>query len=170
MYRICRPPKTDKRVYFQELSSILTLLWRRSLSYRNQPTDFSANQGTGLYMIGTSTINDHYGTFVAGDTNINLLIPNNTITNLTYFLPMCHIYTPWKHQKTLRFSDIFRGYRSGTLVENGLIKTYFRSNRGWLIDLLLTSEPRNVKGVLFVKLDCAITTFRSTFAKLPPKM
>ena len=29
---------------------------------------------------------------------------------------MFHFYTPWNR----RFSDIFRGYRNGTLVENGL--------------------------------------------------
>ena len=32
-------------------------------------------------------------------------------------------YTPWKHQKTFRFSDVFRGYRNATLGWNGL--TYF---------------------------------------------
>ena len=31
-------------------------------------------------------------------------------------------YTPWKHQKTFRFSDIFRGYRKATLGCNGLKK------------------------------------------------
>ena len=31
---------------------------------------------------------------------------------------MFHFYTPWKHQKTS--SENLRGYRSGTLVENGL--------------------------------------------------
>ena len=39
--------------------------------------------------------------------------------SLTHFQPMLRIYTPWKHQKTSGF--VFRGYRSGTLVENGLI-------------------------------------------------
>ena len=34
---------------------------------------------------------------------------------LTHFQPMYHFYTPWKHQ-----TDDFRGYRSETLVENGL--------------------------------------------------
>ena len=28
--------------------------------------------------------------------------------------------TPWKHQKTLRFSNVFRGYRKGALETNEL--------------------------------------------------
>ena len=31
--------------------------------------------------------------------------------------------TPWKRQKTLRFSDIFRGYRKDALATTGL-KSY----------------------------------------------
>ena len=42
-------------------------------------------------------------------------------TSLTHFKPMLHFYTPWKHKKTRRFSDVFRGYGSGPLVENALI-------------------------------------------------
>ena len=42
-------------------------------------------------------------------------------TNLTHFQPMFHFYTPWKHHKTFRFPDVFRGYRIGTLVKNGLM-------------------------------------------------
>ena len=34
---------------------------------------------------------------------------------------MFQFYKPWKHQKT-SFSDVFRGDRSETMVENGLIK------------------------------------------------
>ena len=30
--------------------------------------------------------------------------------------------TPWKHQKTVRFSDVFRGQRKGALGTNGLRK------------------------------------------------
>ena len=39
---------------------------------------------------------------------------------LTHFKPIFHFYTPRKHQKT-RFSDVFRRYRSRTMVENRLI-------------------------------------------------
>ena len=31
--------------------------------------------------------------------------------------------TPWKHQKTVRFSDVFRWKRKGVLGMNGLKKT-----------------------------------------------
>ena len=40
---------------------------------------------------------------------------------LTHFQPMFYFYNPWKYKKNLRFSDVFRGYRSGKLVKNGLI-------------------------------------------------
>ena len=40
---------------------------------------------------------------------------------LSHFQPMFHFYTPWKHQKTSGFTDVFRGCRSRTLVENGLM-------------------------------------------------
>ena len=42
--------------------------------------------------------------------------------HLTHFQPMFHFCTPWKHQKTSAFLMFSRGYRSGTLAENGLIK------------------------------------------------
>ena len=37
-------------------------------------------------------------------------------TKLTYFSSMLHFYSPWKRQ----VSDVFRGYRNGTLGLNGL--------------------------------------------------
>ena len=36
---------------------------------------------------------------------------------------MLLFHTPWKHQKTYRFSDVFRGYRKATLDCNGLSLT-----------------------------------------------
>ena len=34
--------------------------------------------------------------------------------------------TPWEHQKTIKFSDVFRGYRKGALGKKGLIwKAYY---------------------------------------------
>ena len=41
---------------------------------------------------------------------------------LTYLFPMHPFSSPWKPQKTLRSSDIFRGKRKGALGTNGLIK------------------------------------------------
>ena len=57
--------------------------------------------------------------------------------SLTHFQPIFHFYTTWKH----RFSDIFRGYRSGTLVENGLIQTQRKTPLNRLIGLLLRALP-----------------------------
>ena len=34
---------------------------------------------------------------------------------------MLLLYTPWKHQKTLKFSDVFRGYTKATPRCNGLM-------------------------------------------------
>ena len=39
---------------------------------------------------------------------------------LTHYSPVLLFYIPWKHQKTLRFSDVFRGYRKATPGCNGL--------------------------------------------------
>ena len=41
-------------------------------------------------------------------------------TNLTHYRPVLLFYTPWKYQKTVRFFDVFRGYRKATLGCNGL--------------------------------------------------
>ena len=53
--------------------------------------------------------------------------------SLTHLQPMFHFYSPWKHQKA-PFSDVSRRYRSGTLVENGLIRlsVQLRKLRLWL--------------------------------------
>ena len=42
---------------------------------------------------------------------------------LTHLFPMHPFSTPWKHQKTLRFSDVFWGLRKGALETNGLIES-----------------------------------------------
>ena len=54
---------------------------------------------------------------------LDVVISNVIIAQdlLTHFQPVFHFYTPWKHQKTGGFSDVFRGYRNRTLLENGLI-------------------------------------------------
>ena len=57
---------------------------------------------------------------------------------------MFHFYTPWKHQKSSRLSNIFKGYRNGTLAWNGLIIGVFFSR-------IFASSPPEVflkKGVL----------------------
>ena len=39
---------------------------------------------------------------------------------LTHFQPIFHFYTPLKTPENPRFFYVFRGYKSGSLVENGL--------------------------------------------------
>ena len=39
---------------------------------------------------------------------------------LTHYSPVLLFYTPWKHQKTFTFSDVFWGYWKATLGWNGL--------------------------------------------------
>ena len=36
------------------------------------------------------------------------------VAKLIHYGPVLLSYTPWKHQKTFRFSDVFRGYRKAT--------------------------------------------------------
>ena len=48
---------------------------------------------------------------------------------LTHSLPMHPFSTPWKHQKTERFSDVFRGLRKGALGTNGLMQISLRGFR-----------------------------------------
>ena len=42
------------------------------------------------------------------------------VTKLIHSFPMHPFSVPWKYQKTLRFSDVFRGQRKGALGTNGL--------------------------------------------------
>ena len=44
---------------------------------------------------------------------------------LTHCMPLVSVYTPWKHQKTRGFSDVFRGYRKRPVSLNGLIKIIY---------------------------------------------
>ena len=59
------------------------------------------------------------GSFKAIETE-KLLHRLNEDRLVTIYTPMLLIYTPEKHQKTFRFSDVFRGYRQATPGCNGL--------------------------------------------------
>ena len=37
-----------------------------------------------------------------------------------HLLSMLNLYTPWKDNKTLKFYNVFRGYRNGKLFRNGV--------------------------------------------------
>ena len=45
-------------------------------------------------------------------------------TTLPHYSPVLLFYTPWKHQKTFRFSNVFRGYRKATPGCNGLKNSF----------------------------------------------
>ena len=64
-----------------------------------------------------------FQTVVASFTDILISIRLINSTNqslLTHSFPMHPLSTPWKHQKTLRFSNVCRGWRKGALGTNGL--------------------------------------------------
>ena len=71
-----------------------------------------------------------YGRFICtGDLNVahdknsmTNLVNINCIKGLTHYIPVLLFYTPWKHQETSNFSDVFKGYRKATPDCNGLIK------------------------------------------------
>ena len=44
------------------------------------------------------------------------------VVGLTHYSPVLLFNNPWKHQKTFRFSDVFRGKRKATPGCNGLSK------------------------------------------------
>ena len=56
---------------------------------------------------------------------ISTLIFFFTHYRLTHYNPVLLFYTPWKHQKTFRFSDVYRGYRKATLGCNGIKLSWF---------------------------------------------
>ena len=109
----------------------LTLSWRRPLLYRNQSIDLqSKNQWTGFYMITAPIMKElnlvaNLSIFVSlcwryvfGKKfvlNINLIQYRLFGIFLTHLFPMHPFCTPIKHQKVLRFSDVFR------VVEKGFI-------------------------------------------------
>ena len=45
---------------------------------------------------------------------------NNYKICLTHYSPVLFFHTPWKHQKTVGFPDVFTGYRKATPGYNGL--------------------------------------------------
>ena len=65
---------------------------------------------------------------------------------LTHFQPTFHFYTPWKHQKT-------GGFRSGTLVENGLTSVYelFIQNSDYVTYLRVAACTLGNTNIIYVK-------------------
>ena len=72
---------------------------------------------------------------------------------LTHFWPMPPFYTPLKSPENLWFSGIFRGYKMGILVRNGLISTEKQR------------EPRQVaNNLLETKSSCIMQYFFPMFS------
>ena len=68
----------------------------------------------GYYMLSIRTINNTS----IGVAVMSLLLFLKTSNIFSHLLSILHFYIPWKHQKTLWFPDVFRGYRNiifGTL-------------------------------------------------------
>ena len=53
-------------------------------------------------------------------------ISNLVIATLTHYNPLLLFYTPWKHQITFRFSDVFRGCRKETPGCHGLNQLFIK--------------------------------------------
>ena len=64
-------------------------------------------------------------TFQYDFNKFSLYIIGMQLCSLTHYSPVLLFYTPWKHQKTFRFSDVFRGYRKAIPVCNGLNNSVF---------------------------------------------
>ena len=113
--------------------SPLTLSWQRSLSYRNQSIDLHSNWFYNRRSLRRERVNPF-------STNVSFLYPLQTSEN-------------W------RFSDVFEGYRSGVLIENGLNTVTMHANYSYItlykicanISSVLTSTPQqNVVGLPFI--------------------
>ena len=87
---------------------------------------------------------------------------------LTHSFPMHPFSTPWKQQKTVRFSDIFRGQRKGALGANGLryLSRAACNNQTWKLKMFFEREKLNVNNenylvkTIGLKLYCCNLWFR----------
>ena len=74
----------------------------------------SASQMTGFYIKFNDELKRvNWMMSVIRKTNYSYIV--------THMLPTHPFFTPWKHQKTLRFSVVFRVWRKGALGTIGLI-------------------------------------------------
>ena len=83
---------------------------------------------------------------------------------------MLLFYTPWKHQKTFRFSDVFRGYRKATPGCNGLSETYMKLI--WILQLQISSKKSRFRfhflvQIIALKMKFSIIDF---FSKWPNQL
>ena len=118
-----RPPNFEKMYFFEETTNSLSLI-----------------------------VNKYDSILLAGDVNINLLVPNSDTKN--------------------HFSDLRDTFALTNLVKD---KTCFKNKDGTLLDVILTNRPNSFQKTVTNETglsDChklVSTVFRSTFIKLPPK-
>ena len=73
----------------------------------------SANQWTGFCMITASVMKElNYSEFFRS-CKITEWFLSKVPIQFNPFVPNIPFHTPWKHQKTVRFSDVFRGVEKG---------------------------------------------------------
>ena len=106
---------------------LLTLSWWRSVSYRNQSTDFWFLYDTDLHKRVKHFIYESFSTVYflkkkCFSLNVALQTPHCPLTLLTHFKAMLHFYIIW-------FSDIFREYKNGKLTWNVLDRSKLCSTR-----------------------------------------
>ena len=94
----------------------------------------------------------------------SLSLNGKSLRTLTYSLPIHPSSTPWKHQKTLQFFDVFRGLRKGSLGTNGLMTE---------VELILSSRPLTVETLNYTNSPTRISlndllTLKSNVVMLPP--
>ena len=69
--------------------------------------------------------------------NLSLMVFSDIYMPLTHFMPLVSFYSPWKHQNTRGFSDVFRGYRKRPCHEMG------KDSKKWEIKLIITHGENN---------------------------
>ena len=113
--------KLSQENFFPNLVKVtLTLSWWSSLSCRNLSIDFwSRSMDWFLYYWDLRHERINHVNLNPFSSNVPLLYPQKTSENQ-------------------RFSNVLRGYRSGTLVENGLIRVMFSNIRPKRYDQVLT--------------------------------
>ena len=78
------------------------------------------NSKTYIHKLSTSTCFQFFLTSKSYVSPVILLAKISTKVILTHSFPMDPLSIPWKHQKTLKISDVFRRYRKGALGTNKL--------------------------------------------------
>ena len=74
--------------------------------------------------------------------SVGLTFTQETFTCLTHFMPLISFDTPWKHQKTRGFSDVFREYQKRSVSWNGLKSKIEKWKKVWNI---LKANNKNIR-------------------------